>query len=70
METRSPGQIEAWLDGRERLGVLKVAARAKAGKAHEQVMPLRAHQLAGRHALELRIVAGHDIGRVATIELR
>jgi hypothetical protein len=74
METRSPGQIEAWLDGRERLGVMKVAAganaHAKAGKAHEQVMPLRTHQLAGRHALELRIVAGHDIGRVATIELR
>lgn len=62
------GRIEAWLDGRRRLGTLVV--RNTAGVEQEQRAPLGTRGITGRHAIVLKVVAGRDIGRLSTIELR
>jgi hypothetical protein len=62
------GRIEAWLDGKRRLGVLDV--RDTAGTVEEQVAPLAAAGITGRHALVLKVVSGRDIGRLASVEVR
>ena len=71
IEARHRGRIELWLDGRERLGVLAIAARGDHAAAAEQALPLpQARAIAGRHAVELRVVDGRDLGRISTIEVR
>ena len=62
------GRIEAWLDGKRRLGVVDV--RDTAGIIKEQVAPLAAERITGRHALVLKVVSGKDIGRLASLEVR
>jgi hypothetical protein len=62
------GRIEAWLDGRRRLGTLEVAPTA--GVEREQVAALATTGITGLHTLVLKVVAGRDIGRLSTIELR
>jgi hypothetical protein len=62
------GRIEAWLDGKRRLGVLDV--RDTAGIVEEQVAPLAVERITGRHALVLKVVSGRDIGRLSSVEVR
>lgn len=62
------GRIEAWLDGRRRLGT--VVVRDTAGVTEEQTGPLATNGITGRHALVLKVAAGRDIGRLSTVELR
>jgi hypothetical protein len=62
------GRVEAWLDGKRRLGTL--AVRDTAGIAEEQRAPLATKGITGRHSLILKVVAGRDIGRLSTVELR
>lgn len=62
------GRIEAWLDGKRRLGVLDV--RDTAGIVEEQIAPLSAGGISGRHTLVLKVVSGRDIGRLSTVEVR
>jgi len=67
---RHRGRIELWLDGRERLGVLPIAARLGGAAGSEEVLVLAARPITGRHAVELRVVDGRDLGRISTIEVR
>jgi hypothetical protein len=68
IQPRHRGRIEVWLDGRERLGALDVAAGSAI--TAEQILPLPARSIVGSHAVELRVVAGRDLGRLSTIEVR
>ena len=67
---RHRGRIELWLDGRERLGVLPIASRRDSAATSEEVLVLAARPITGRHAVELRVVDGRDLGRISTIEVR
>jgi hypothetical protein len=62
------GRIEAWLDGRVRLGAIDITETA--GVVREQAIALPPRRIAGRHAVLLKVVAGRDIGRLSTIEVR
>jgi hypothetical protein len=66
---RRPGRIEVWLDGEQRLGTVDVAPGRGDGM-RERVLTLPAHAITGSHALLFKIVAGRDIGRISTVELR
>ena len=65
------GRIEVWVDDKTRIGAMDVAAAAKGdGGERRATMAVDAAALSGAHRVTLKIVAGKDLGRMTTLELR
>ena len=64
------GRIEIWADSDLRLGSLDIPAPARGGGARRATASIDASSLTGPHRVTLKVVAGKDVGRLTTFELR
>jgi hypothetical protein len=65
---RHAGRLEAWVDGERRLATFEVAPSR--GDARVETASIQVQGLTGVHSVVLKVVAGRDIGRLSTLELR
>lgn len=67
LAARNPGRLEISLDGAHFLGAVEVAPAAGAERIVS--VPIRAASVSGPHTLVLKVVRGHDVGRLSAVAL-